>query len=549
MKRVSRLLCQWAGVGLALGACSSKDNRQAEEVTKKKPNILFIMSDDHAYQAVSAYGHGINKTPNIDRIADEGAIFNNSFVTNSICGPSRAVMLTGKYSHQNGFYANYVSVFDGKQQTLPKILKGAGYTTAVVGKWHLGSDPTGFDYWNILSGAGGQGDYYNPDFNEMGKEKIIDGYVTDITTDLALNWLEKRDQEKPFMLMLHQKAPHRNWMPRLDQLGKIKEGSAKLPSNFHDDYEGRGRAAREGQMEIKSIMRWGHDMKFTTQPNGEPCRPDFIRELNRMKPEERAKWDEYYTPIMEGFNKKPLEGKALAEWKFQRYMHDYLNTVTTVDENVGRVLDYLDKKGLSDNTIVVYTSDQGFYLGEHGWFDKRFMYEQSLRMPLMVRYPKHIKPGTKVDDMVMNLDFMPTFLDYAGVDVPSDVQGASFKQVVEGKTPKTWRKSIYYHYYHYPGTHMVKRHYGVRTDRYKLIRFYHDNDEWEMYDLEKDPQEMTSVYGDPAYAEVQAEMMKVLAENQKKYGDDEQTSKRLFDQEQINHTERVKKLHADAKKK
>ncbi|MCG8474971.1 MAG: sulfatase-like hydrolase/transferase, partial [Cytophagales bacterium] len=392
MKNRLKQITGLSGLGLSLLACGPASNKEKAET---KPNIIFIMADDHAYQAVSAYGHGLNQTPNIDRIASEGALFENSFVTNSISGPSRATVLTGKYSHRNGFYANGVSVFDNRQQTLPKILRQNGYSTAIVGKWHLGSEPTGFDYWSILNSKGGQGDYYNPDFNEMGTDKRMPGYVTDITTDLALNWLDKtRDKKKPFMLMLHHKAPHRNWMPKLEELGKIKEGSIKLPENFFDTYEGRGRAAKEQALEVGEDMLWGHDMKFTEMADGKPLRSKYHQKtLERFTPEEREKWEAYYDKVFDDFKKNPRKGKALAEWKYQRYMHDYLNTVTTVDKNVGRVLDYLDSRGLAENTIIVYTSDQGFFLGEHGWFDKRFMYEESFRMPLMMRFPKKIKKG------------------------------------------------------------------------------------------------------------------------------------------------------------
>ena len=460
------------------------------------------MSDDHGYQAMSCYGSKINKTPNLDRIANDGIRFNNCFCTNSICGPSRAVILTGKYSHINGFTENEKTDFDPKQQTYPKLLQKAGYQTSVIGKWHLGSDPTGFDYWSVLPG---QGTYYNPEFREMGQRNRYTGYVTDIITDKALNWLEKRDKQKPFCLIYQHKAPHREWEPNLKHLHLYDDVTIPEPDTLFDDYSGRGQAAHQQDMTIARTMNQ-MDLKLRTP-----------RDLNA---EQRIIWNEAYTPKNQAFREENLDGDDLVRWKYQRYIKDYLRCIASVDENVGRILDYLKENDLEQDTIVVYTSDQGFYLGEHGWFDKRFMYEESLKMPLLIRYSREIKAGSVSDGMIMNLDFAETFLDYADVPIPDDMQGRSFREILQGRKPKDWRKSIYYHYYEYPGYHSVKRHYGVRTKRYKLIHFYHDIDEWELYDLEKDPQEMKSVYNNSEYADIVKELTEELIRLRELYKDD-----------------------------
>jgi arylsulfatase A-like enzyme len=488
-----------------------------------RPNIVFIMSDDHAYQAISAYGHGLNETPNIDRIAREGAIFNKGFVTNSICAPSRAVMLTGKFSHLNGKVDNRLP-FNWDQQNFAKILQKNGYQTAMIGKIHLDGAPQGFDYWNVLPG---QGQYYNPDFIENGVKKRFPGYVTTLTTEFALNWLDKgRDKSKPFCLLYHQKAPHRNWLPEEKYLNLYEDREFSFPENFFDDFGGRGAAAHKQEMGIVQIMMWGHDMKFENDPyTGQPT--NFKGDINRMDDKQRQAWRNAYNPRNEEFMKNKPEGKELAKWKYHRYLRDYLKCIKSVDDGVGQMLDYLDKNGLTENTIVIYTSDQGFYLGEHGWFDKRFMYEESFRTPILMRYPKEIKAGTVINQLVQNLDFAPTFLDYAGVKAPDDMQGLSFRKIVKGEKVK-WRDAIYYQYYEYPAEHMVKRHYGVRTDRYKLIHFYYDVDEWEMYDLEKDPNEMKSIYNDPEHASVQKDLHKRLTELRAQYGDSDELDQKFI---------------------
>jgi len=457
----------------------------------KRPNIVFIFSDDHAYQAISAYGHPLklNSTPNLDRIAKDGMRFDRCLVPNSICGPSRACVLTGKYSHINGFYNNTNSKFDGAQTTFPKLLQKAGYQTAVIGKWHLVSDPTGFDHWNILPG---QGIYYNPPIIRDGKRQPNEGYVTDLITDFSLEWMKHRDKTKPFLLMCQHKAPHREWSPAIRHLGHDKDRQYPEPETLFDDYSGRGRAEKSQDMTLAKTFTKS-DAKLTDPPG--------------LTEADKKKWDEYYKPRNKAFEKANLTGKDLVRWRYNRYLHDYLGCIKAVDEGVGKMLDYLDKEGLSENTIVVYSSDQGFYLGEHGWFDKRWIFEESLRTPLLVKWPGAATPGSTTAEIVSNIDFAPTLLEAAGVAVPAEMQGRSFLPLLKGTTPKDWRKSFYYHYYEHPATHSVARHYGVVTDRYKLVRFYEPEfDYWELFDSKTDPQELKSVYGSPKYAETQKEL-------------------------------------------
>ncbi|MCP4257717.1 MAG: sulfatase [Planctomycetes bacterium] len=468
---------------------------------KQRPNIIFIMTDDHASHAMSCYGSKINKTPNLDRLAKEGMMFNNSFCTNSICAPCRAVILTGKYNHINGVIDNRKK-FDGSQQTFPKLLQNVGYETAMIGKWHLKTDPTGFDYWNVLPG---QGRYYNPAMKEMGQQRKYTGYTTDIITDHALKWLKERSGEKPFCLMYQQKAPHRSWEPGPKHLTMYDGVKIPEPDNLFDDYSNRGRAAKEQDMSIEKTMT-ERDLKLVPPRN--------------LTAQQKERWDAAYEPKNEAFRNTNLKGKDLVRWKYQRYIKDYLRCIASVDENVGRVLDYLDETGLAKNTVVFYTSDQGFYLGDHGWFDKRFMYEESLRMPLLVRYPQEVKAGSIKNDIVLNLDFGATFLDFASVPVPPDIQGRSIRKILQGKTPRDWRKSMYYHYHEYPAVHSVKRHYGIRNQRYKLIHFYNDIDEWELYDLKKDPREMNNIYNEPANSGLVTKLKAELKLLRKKYKDD-----------------------------
>jgi arylsulfatase A-like enzyme len=479
-------------ISMIVFSCSGNESN-------RQPNILFIFSDDHGYQAISAYGGRLAKlapTPNIDKIARDGMLFERCYVTNSICAPSRATVLTGKHSHLNTVKTN-ADVFDSTQQTFPKLLQQAGYQTALVGKWHLKSNPTGFDYWEVLPG---QGNYYNPDFITAQGRITVSGYVTDIITDKALNWLETgRDKSKPFLLMLQNKAPHREWEPGPEHLTLYKDVTFPEPDNLFDDYSGRGTAAMTQDMTIDKTMRLDSDLKIWLDKEGRA----FQRTYGRMNETQRAAWDAAYDPLIAWYRNADLRGAELVRWKYQRYMQDYLATIRSVDDNVGRVLDYLDKSGLAENTIIVYTSDQGFYLGEHGWFDKRFMYEESFKTPLMVRWPARVPPGTKNDDLVSNLDFAPTFLDIAGLPVPPDMQGVSLLPLLQMKKPAAWRNSLYYHYYEFPGAHMVRRHEGVVTGQFKLLFFY-DLDEWELYDRLKDSSEMHSVYNDITYADTVA---------------------------------------------
>jgi len=485
---------------------------------KSRPNIIYMMSDDHGYQAISAYGYGLNHTPNIDAIASEGMLFTRAFVTNSICGPSRAVMLTGKHSHINGFMDNH-NTFNGDQQTLPKLLHDAGYQTALVGKWHLVSNPQGFDYWNIVPG---QGEYYNPDFIENGVKKRVSGYVTNITTDFAINWLDHRDKGKPFFLVYQQKAPHRNWMPEEKYYHLFDSTEFPVPANYFDDYDTRTRAAREQEMEVATHMHYAYDLKLafdlpTEKQTGLAANWQNI--YNRLTPEEKKKWEAAYGPSNEKFYKDSLTGKALAIWKYQRYMKDYLRCVQSVDDNVGRLMDYLKVNGLDKNTIIIYTSDQGFFLGEHGWFDKRWMYEESFRTPLLIKWPGVTDKKSTTSTMVQNLDFAETILDMAGLPIPADMQGKSMVPVLKGTQKGNLHDGLYYHFYENL-EHKVAKHIGVRTDRYKLIWFY-ENKEWELYDLIKDKNEMHNVYNDPAYQKVQADMKLKLKSLKEQYKDPE----------------------------
>jgi arylsulfatase A-like enzyme len=492
---------------------------------KTRPNIVFIMSDDHAEQAISCYGSKLINTPQIDRIANEGIRFENSFVTNSICAPSRAVMLTGKYSHVNGLRDNR-DEFDGSQVTFPKLLQAAGYQTAVVGKWHLKTEPTGFNTSKILKG---QGQYYNPTFFENGQENEYIGYTTDLITDKAIETMNQLEKEKPFCLLVHHKAPHRNWMPNTKHLNKFNDKDFPVPETFHDDYAGR-LAAKEADMRIND-MYLSFDFKlhkeFYKKETGTGGNVAYAANAvqnwenayNRLTAEQKAAWDAHYDKINQEFKKLNLSGEELLNWKYQHYIKDYLRCILSLDENVGRLLDYLDQNGLTENTIVVYTSDQGFYLGEHGWYDKRFMYEESLGMPLVMRYPSEIQSGQVTQKMVMNLDFASTFLDFAGVEIPKEMQGQSMRSIVKGKSANDWRESIYYHYYEYPhGWHNVKRHCGVRTAQYKLIHFYQDN-YWELFDLKNDIHEMHNVYENPEYEQTVIDMKKELKRLQQLYGD------------------------------
>ena len=508
-----RLLCNSVGfclVGIVSAVfCSSLI--WSPSVVADQPNILFIFSDDHAPQAIGAYGSKINETPNLDRIAKAGAIFHNSFCANSICGPSRACILTGKHSHINGFLRNG-NKFDGTQVTFPKLMQQAGYETAIIGKWHLSSDPTGFDHWEVLPG---QGHYYNPDFIQMdGSKQRFEGYCTDIIADHSLEWLkEKRDPDKPFILMSQHKAPHRNWAPPVRHFSLYKDTDVPEPDSLFDDYSGRSKLLHQNEMSIANHMFWAHDMKF----HGPNLFPDHFRSGNRngeyarMTDQQKAAWDAQYEPENEAFIRRMKAGELSDEdvirWKYQRYIKDYLRCIQAVDDGVGRMLDYLEESGLAENTIVIYSSDQGFYLGEHGWYDKRWMFEESLKMPFLIRWPGVIKPGTDSTAVIQNIDYAPTFLELAGAKIPAAIQGQSMVDLWQnqGQPSAAWRDAIYYAYYENAAVHNVPVHDGVRTDRYKLMYFPRSR-EWNLFDLQEDPYEMQSVHDSASYERILAGM-------------------------------------------
>ncbi|MEM9834127.1 MAG: sulfatase [Bacteroidota bacterium] len=521
---------------LSVAVWSCQSEAQQSEETAQRPNILFIMSDDHAYQAISAYSDKLIETPNIDRIAQEGMLFTNACVTNSICAPSRAVILTGKHSHLNGKIDNRFP-FDTTNVTFPQLLHDAGYQTAMFGKLHFGNSPKGFDQFKILPG---QGRYYNPDFITKDEGRVqVEGYTTDIITDMTLGWLkEERNPDEPFLLMYLHKAPHREWLPAERHYKEFVKKTFPEPETLFDDYEGRGSAAKEAEMNLLKHMNWAGDSKI--RPSlldslGIPETEDwdheaYANEVGRQNETQRAAWDAVYDSINQHFkeNYASMSQEELMRWRYQRYMQDYLGSIASVDEGVGEVLDYLEESGLAENTIVVYTSDQGFYLGEHGWFDKRFIYDESFKTPLLVRWPGVVKPGSVNTQMVQNLDFAQTFLAVAEVDAPSDMQGESLIPLFKGET-ENFRDAVYYHYYEYPSVHMVKRHYGIVTEDYKLAHFYYDVDEWELYDRKKDPQEMNNVYDDPAYAEVVEKLHQDLDDLRVKYQDSKELDQKYID--------------------
>ena len=499
----------------------TKIQAQQKDENQKRPNIVFIISDDHAYQAISAYGGRLAQvapTPNIDRIAKEGMLFENCLVANSICGPSRATILTGKYSHKNGFIDNrFGTKFDFDQQTFGELLQQAGYKTGVLGKLHLGDKPTkGFDYIDILPG---QGSYYNPLFINNEGQYQLEGYTTEIITEKAIKWIDAiKSDDQPFMLFLGHKSSHRPWQPGPNELGMYENVEIPEPKTLFDDYSGNREVAAMNYMSISEAMKMAQDIKITDQPQA------------GFTEEQQKKWDSIYGPINEKVKKANLKGDNLTRFKYQRYMRDYLACIAGVDKGVGQVLDYLKEAGLDENTIVIYTSDQGFYLGDHGWFDKRWMYKESLQTPLLVKLPGKVSPGTTNKDLVSNLDFAETFLDIAQTEISADMQGKSMLPILEGNTPKDWRKAHYYHYYEHPSEHDVRRHYGITTDRYMLIHFYYDLDKWELYDFQKDPNELNNVYGDLSYASIQKELHKELEQLRVKYGDNDAQNRQFIEE-------------------
>ena len=500
--------------------------------TSDRPNILFVFTDDHAPHAIGAYNgwlKSVNPTPVIDTLAKEGMLFERSFCSNSICGPSRAVILSGKHSHKNGFMNNGNS-FNWNQQIFPKILRKNGYQTAIYGKSHLKGKPQGFDDWAVLPG---QGLYYNPDLIFPDGRRRVDGYCTDVVTDLAVNWLkEKRDKSKPFMMMVQHKAPHRNWMPALRHLSLYEDIEIPEPPTLFDKWEDNAPPARHQELEIDRHMDLNYDLfvdltpEFNQPPSQKRQDRSAWHNMKRMSKEQLTKWRAAYGPKDKAFHKAKLKGKDLVRWKFQRYAKNYLRCVKGVDESIGRLQDTLKELGLAENTVVIYSSDQGFYIGDHGWYDKRWMYEESLMMPFIVKWPGVTKPGSRNKKLIQNLDYAETFLDMAEAPIPIDMQGRSLVPLLKGQTPDDWRKSIYYHYYEYPSVHMVPRHYGIRTQRYKLMHFYQFGDEWELYDLKNDPDELSNLYGKSEHSQLQNRMKKRLAKLQQHYEDNSDISEK-----------------------
>jgi arylsulfatase A-like enzyme len=514
-------------ISLALAGASMTDTATAGSDTAgrsgERPNVIVIMADDHAQKAISSYSTELIQTPNIDRIAKEGIRFANSFVTNSICAPSRATLLTGTYSHVNGVDDNGDS-FDSSLTTFPKLLREAGYQTAMIGKWHLKSVPSGFDRWAVLVD---QGEYFNPRFIVPGDTIRRMGYATTLITDLAIATLAERDTTRPICLLYFHKAPHRNWMPDTGYLDLFSERSFPVPSTFHDDYSTRSAAAREADMRVADMYDT-YDLKVdpSITPGGNSggnprfdATRQWQKELEDFSERQRAAVLSHYAEENASFQNGFPSDSARAEWKYQRYIKDYLRCIASIDDNIGRLLHYIDSTGLARNTVVIYTSDQGFYLGEHGWYDKRFMYEESMRTPLMIRYPREIGRGVVSSSMVLNLDLAPTILDLCGVPVPSGMQGRSLRGLFDGSQPDDWRTSVYYHYSEYPAWHMVKRHYGIRTGHYKLIHFYYDIDAWELYDLDADPHELHNVYDSPRTRAIRQDLLKQLTGLQQAFGD------------------------------
>ena len=503
-----------------------------QSIADQKPNIVFIFSDDHAPHAIGAYNgwlKSVNPTPRIDELAKQGMLFEKSFCTNSICGPSRAVIMTGKHSHKNGFMNNG-NTFNWNQQTFPKILRKAGYTTALYGKSHLKGNPKGFDDWKVLPG---QGDYYNPDLITPKGRVRIDGHCTDVVTDLAVEWLKAgRDKTKPFMLMVQHKAPHRNWMPALRHLPLYDDVKIPEPATLFDKWEDNAPPARHQELEIDRHMDINYDLflDLTADYEGTPSQKrqdrSAWRNMKKMTKDQLSSWRAFYGPRDKAFHEAKLSGKELVRWKFQRYAKNYLRCVRGVDDSVGKIQDTLKDLQLDDNTVVIYSSDQGFYIGDHGWYDKRWMYEESLMMPLIVKWPGVTKPDSRSGQMVQNLDYAQTFLEMAGAEIPANMQGRSLVPILKNGKADNWRKSIYYHYYEYPSVHMVPRHYGIRTERYKLMHFYQFGNEWEMYDLKEDPDELTNIYGRADKKSLQIDLEQQLKAIRKFYDDNSDVSEK-----------------------
>lgn len=523
-----------AGTLALLAAAPLSAQTKAEE--NKKPNILFIITDDHAYQTL---GTGNNDSPvalpNFNKLGRQGMVFDRSYCANSLCGPSRACILTGRHSHMNGFVFNGQRPLDGSQPTYPKMLQKAGYQTGLFGKWHLESDPTGFDTWEIFPG---QGSYYNPDFISLkpdGKRqtKRFPGYATDVVTDKSIQWLENRDKNKPFLLVVGHKAPHRAWCPALRHLGKVDTSSMTPPANFHDDYANRPEFLKKNQQTVANHMAIYSDLKVLKDQVPEEMRKSIVSpgygwdlgELNRMTPEEKKTWTDYYAKrtksLVDGMKSGKLKDpKAFAEWKWHAYMEDYLGCLLSVDDSIGRLMEYLDKEGIAKDTLVIYCGDQGFYMGEHGMYDKRWIFEESFRMPLIMRWPGHIRPGVRSSAMVQELDYAPTFCDVAGVNTKENMntfQGRSLTPLFKtGEHQDFKNRSLYYAFYENPGEHNAPRHDGLRTDRYTLSYIW-TSDEWMLFDNQKDPAQMHNVINKPEYAETVKELKTLYGKLRKDY--------------------------------
>lgn len=496
---------------------------QSDDRPSERPNIVLILSDDHGPQALGAYGGrlaGLNPTPEIDRIAEEGMLFRNAFVANSLCAPSRAAILSGQHSHMSGVRTNEASdSLRASVQTFPELLREAGYHTALIGKWHLKSTPQDFDYWEVLPG---QGEYYNPTFLRPGDTTQYTGHFSEILADRAIQWLrDRRDPDSPFLLMYNPKSPHRNWEPGPDHLTTYDEVTVPAPRTLFYDYSGLSTPAVMQDMEIAQNLRWGMDLKLQVEPGPSGETTNWQRRLrDRFTPKQREAWTDAYGPKNESFHKAyrngELQGRDLTRWKYQRFIKDYLRTVASMDDAIGRLLDTLNRMGVANETIVVYASDQGFFLGRKGWFGKRWIYEESMRMPLLVRWPGVVEPGSESTALVQNLDLAQTVLEAAGVEAPGTMQGQSLVPILRGEATNVKREALYYHYYHYPAAKSVMRHEGVRTDRYKLVHHYWVN-QWALFDLKKDPHELHNVYGHPDYTDVRRRMRRKLRAVKNRY--------------------------------
>ena len=515
---------------LAPGLCTAQQRKAVR--SEGRPNIVWIMTDDHAFQALGAYGHPIARlapTPNLDRLARSGILFRESFVENSISAPSRATLLTGMYSHRHGQRTLQYGIMDTTRVHFPELLRQAGYRTALFGKWHLGIEPRGFDWYELLND---QGEYYNPAMRTPatgGRYQTQAGYATGIITDHALAWLDSlRDDGRPFCLMIHHKAPHRNWMPEEKYLDLYEEVEFPEPATLFDDYSTRGEQMQQQQLTIDRDMGYAFDFKVE-ELRDEPTHPyihaSWDIAMSTLTPEQRRAWDASYARKNREFLARRPAGRELLRWKYQRYIRDYCRTIRSVDDQVGRVLDYLEAHGLAENTLVVYCSDQGFFLGEHGLYDKRFMYEEVFRTPLLAAWPGHIRPGTECRELVQNIDWAPTLLDAAGIEVPAEMDGRSLRPLFRSGRARGWRRSLYYQYYDYPAVGSVRCHYGIRTHRYKLIHWFGPGangdpaiDSWELFDLERDPHEVRNVYGDKRYRRIRERLARLLAQERERIG-------------------------------